>query len=335
MSVPSRGLLSIIDERIAPIEEIPMPNVTENLPSGCAICGKERGCQLCPDCLAISYCGPHHKGIHRQTHKAICDAVKNERIHLESTQDRVLITPAQCILPLFLQRIHTRESLEAQLEFYDRPITQFLLGDPPFDCMSLSSLARLNKDQRLYDLVKSMCAPITPIQGFEQQNIFESIDYILMAPRSCVTLRDNTLVIIVCITFLKIKLLLDLIRLYETIMVIGPKLPLELLNLILQNIPRSPSVTANKGILTNKDLPTKIFDLQSQVNILYKEADRLNPHIWRPFVTHDPNDPIEHCDKIMGDALWEAKLIFVYFSYYAFETPGAVAFIKQKFQSEI
>lgn len=67
-----------------------------------------------------------------------------------------------CALTIYLQRIYTTRSVRAQIDFhehYTSICSEYRYASPgySFGCMSLSLLARLNEDQKLYDSIENPC----------------------------------------------------------------------------------------------------------------------------------------------------------------------------------
>lgn len=62
--------------------------------------------------------------------------------------------------------------------------------------------------------------------------------------------------LILCLTFLKVRLLLDLMRLDTTTQIIGSKFPREILDLIIFHVPLSKTVTDNRSIMYSNDITT-------------------------------------------------------------------------------
>ncbi|KAJ5730181.1 uncharacterized protein N7483_004689 [Penicillium malachiteum] len=209
-------------------------------------------------------------------------------------------------------RIHNVEATETQLEHL-----MDMLRLCHSDNMGLRSLVpalmlRLNKDQRCYDFIKWWATdrpgydwgdtdlPYLDING---ANPFESVNqhvgaFVVLSPT-------------VSLTLLKIKLLLDLMKIGHSTSTVGPKVPREILNLIQTSIPQGP------------------LKLKGQIDQLYEKTDAANAYFWPHLVNpgHDLGDrPAAYS---MGSV--EEMTLALQWTYAAWtETPGAIDFLKAK-----
>lgn len=81
------------------------------------------------------------------------------------------------------------------------------------------------------------------------------------------------------LTLLKVKLLLDLMRRNAALAIAGRRLPEELLQKVLDNIPPSPIIQPNKAIMSAADLSPVIKEMENQVEHLYVMIEIMDPLI--------------------------------------------------------
>ncbi|KAJ5621183.1 hypothetical protein N7528_005966 [Penicillium herquei] len=229
-------------------------------------------------------------------------------------------------------RIHNVEATEAQLEHL-----MDMLRLCRSDNMGLRSLVpalmlRLNKDQQCYDFIKWWATDRDdydwgdtdlPYLDIKDADPFEPVAQYVKA---FVDLGHT-----VSLTLLKIKLLLDLMKIRDSTSTVGPKVPREILNLIQNAIPQSPLVRENRMIMgrEEQDRLTYIERLKGQIDQLYEKTDNANPYFWPHLLNpgHHLND--KPASYSMGSV--EEMTLALQWTYAAWtETPGAIDFIKAK-----
>ncbi|CAI7669275.1 unnamed protein product [Penicillium pancosmium] len=242
-------------------------------------------------------------------------------------------------LPVFLQRINTTQSVRAQVEYYEHfsSIYAHNFSATPcyeFGCIILPLLARLNQDQNLHDSVKNLCTTGTIHGLIRDADILEPIEFFVQACEGSTS--QMTADLILSFAFLKTKVLLDLTRLDAATTTIGSKFPQEIMDLILLGVPLSNTVTDNRAIMESNDLSAIITNLSSQVDIMYTMAHKQNKYFWRKLALHDPNDPlvgIPTAEEMANRGHEFARGLFLRHAHHWFQTPGAIAPIKQKIES--
>ncbi|CRL28900.1 unnamed protein product [Penicillium camemberti] len=138
---------------------------------------------------------------------------------------------------------------------------------------------RLDEDDEVYGFIKSwylwegsenhpggQMAP-TPIKN---PDILEDVEFFLSIEARFMDGTD-TVTFLLCLTLLKIKILLDLKDLHQARQAVGPKVPQEVLDEILAKIPRSSSIKANRHVMSSPDLSAEIVKLDAQVDALQED----------------------------------------------------------------
>ncbi|KAJ5733351.1 hypothetical protein N7493_002137 [Penicillium malachiteum] len=219
-------------------------------------------------------------------------------------------------------RIHNVEATEAQLEHLMN-----MLRLCRSDTMGLRSLVpalmlRLNKDQERYDFIKWWAMdrddydwedtdlPYLDIKGADP---FESVDQHV---KDFVVLSHT-----VSLTLLKIKLLLDLMKIRDSTSTVGPK----------NTIPQSPLVCENRMIMGGEDQDrlTYIERLKGQIDQLYEKTDSANSYFWPHLL--NPGHHLNDKSSAYSMGSMEEMTLALQWTYAAWtETPGAIDFIKAK-----
>ncbi|KAJ6015059.1 hypothetical protein N7540_009650 [Penicillium herquei] len=286
----------------------------------------------------MPYCGRAHQTDHRQLHTQICVLYHAagplyyrcwSLLGFYPTRDyiRARFAPTEAI-----SRIHNVEATEAQLEHL-----MDMLRLCHSDNMGLRSLVpalmlRLNKDKQCYDFIKWWATdrpdydsgdtdlPYLDINGADP---FESVDQHVKA----FVILSHT----VSLTLLKIKLLLDLMKIRHSTSTVGPKVPREILNLIQTSIPQSPLVRENSSIMGGEDQDrlTCIERLKGQIDQLYEKIDSANAYFWPHLV--NPGHHLGDRPEAYSMGSVEEMTLALQWTYAAWtETPGAIDFIKAK-----
>ncbi|CAI7565964.1 unnamed protein product [Penicillium pancosmium] len=313
----------------------PLPKVTEILQSGCAICGEE------------------------EAHREICEAIRWERETLEraeaplkavngpdSLDPLIIISPLMgpmesellaaihhCSLPYLLQRVPTVKSVYAQIDYYEtmgRVISPF---NPEIQFACLPLIARLSDDQVLYDTVICLCRHGELDGCVLNADVLSPINFLVQACQFSFR-GQATIDLVLAMAFLKVKLLTDLIRLNEATLVLTPRLPREIVDDILNYIPRSGAVLANPTLMRSKDLSLEIAKLENQVDFLVKDVHRQNAYFWPKLVSHNADGPVidkPGVNELTNIPLLNARRLFTHHAYHWFQTPGAVDMVRQQY----
>jgi hypothetical protein len=132
----------------------------------------------------------------------------------------------------------------------------------------------------------------------------------------------------IAITFLKIKLLLDLKRLEESAAVLSAKLPQELVDLIQSFVPHSPIVAGNRELILGDRRHEAIKKLEGEIQILWMATKLRNQHFWPNLLNPDRDSTLQP-DRNHWGTVEEARAVrmSVYDAWR--ETPGAIDFLRK------
>lgn len=244
---------------------------------------------------------------------------------------------ARLVLANKMEMIHTVESAEGQLEHY-MDMLRLSRGDN----MGIRNVVpglmlRLDKDQECYDFIKwwslvhktprdDWGVTDMPYLDIKNADVFEPVDY---SNQRFYDLCHST-----CLIILKIKLLLDLEKLQQSTSYLGTKVPREILDLIQTYILQSPILRENPQ-LTSEDgekLAARVDDLKAQIDGLFDMIHIENKHFWPALADPDLHLQARPKEYIPG-SLSEVDFCLQYTYSAMTETPGALDFIKDKFQS--
>ncbi|KAJ6024756.1 hypothetical protein N7540_005553 [Penicillium herquei] len=292
-------------------DRTPLPGASEGLLSGCAVCGQKEGIRICSACRVVAYCGEEHQRAHRATHRFVCNGIKTEQDTLEAAEANLIgsghVVNTLPMLPgmnpnvqqlfdtywhsplfIYLRRINTVRSVEAQKQYFLRCDSLLFARSLEFRFAALEATAGLEQDQELYYSIKSLCVSPMFHRCFEHEDVLEPIDFMIYTPNSF--WYDRILDLLILMKFFKVKLLLDMMRLDVARKALAPMLPLEIVDMILSNVPQSPTITANRKIINSTDLKLEITTLAKQIDILIAEVRARNSLFWKKLATHNPKD---------------------------------------------
>ncbi|RHZ54861.1 uncharacterized protein CDV56_107074 [Aspergillus thermomutatus] len=238
------------------------------------------------------------------------------------------------VLAYTMSRIRTVESLEAQLDHH-LDLLRLCRGDSMNVRGRVPALMlRLDKDQKCYEFLK-WHAVIASEENWEpthwnlsylnikKADAFESIELFVAG--------FPDLYRIVALTLLKIKLLLHLMRLEETALVLSPKLPPELVDLIQSFVPRSPIVAGNRELVYGATRQPAIEKLEIEIDVLCMATNLRNVHFWSSLLNPERNSTVKPNHHHWG-TVEEARAIIMSVYDAWDETPGAIDFIRKKSQ---
>jgi hypothetical protein len=97
---------------------------------------------------------------------------------------------------------------------------------------------------------------------------------------------------------MKLKLLFDLQALDTTTKVVGPKVPLEILDNIRFYVPSSSVILANPELLRSNDHSATIVILQQQTRSLYKKATEVRVHLTKELKQNDRHSIVSRHIKL-------------------------------------
>ncbi|PYI07748.1 hypothetical protein BO78DRAFT_442659 [Aspergillus sclerotiicarbonarius CBS 121057] len=329
----------------------------KTLPSGCGVCGKMKNLKRCSECNVVPYCSTEHKALDHPNHKIPCELIQSYRDDLEPLEEdsdssgesgsysddsdaewyiggSLIPTPLARIR--VLPDIYHVESVVAQLDnSFD------ILGN----CMHMTHcknsripqqvpqlMLRLGRDEDCYGFVKHAtkkegdlcrnehCSHTLLLDYPRNDNPFEPLNY------SDEKFLDPSHTI--ALTLLKVRLLLDLRRMEECEVAVGPKVPTEILFMIQSYVPFSSIVSNSKEFLKSKARREKIKTLDIQIEDLYKRVKKDDKNFWVLLVGPDSRQvaDVDPCPK----GRWWMRILLNENSVSWAETPGAIDVIKAK-----
>lgn len=328
-------------------------------PRCCAVCGTTEKPRRCVRCKVEFYCSPEHQKKHYPIHKDDCRSVANAKSNADAEEQKLRSLPenvfetsvgrfwgiretrdymlARHDVFQALAKIKTQDSMQMQVDLLMDLLRLCRSDNMRVRRMVPAPMQQLGHDQDCYDFIKwygttgqradydwdDMSLGFLDIKNADA---FEPVDYMC---GGSVALNH-----IAQLTLLKIKLLLDLKGLQNSIRAVGEKVPVEVLNLIQTKIPLSSIITGNKKILYRRDHTETIEKLATQVETLYSTGTTANKYFWPGML-----DPEKHLDKLLSrlpasemysPGSVEEMIVSVLYNYETwFETPGAIDVIKE------
>ncbi|KAJ5921720.1 hypothetical protein N7454_009194 [Penicillium verhagenii] len=336
------------------------------LPKGCAMCGKTDTLLRCSACKVLTYCGRDHQTQHRPAHKFACNDVKKARqVSDQAKQDLInnptflndnpfvhhvgnfwKLTETRPYMLSLSRLIHAMQpmqhadSLQAELD-----CLMDMLRLCPGDNMGIresvpGAMIRLNKDQECYDFLKWWETRARDDNAkyldIKNADILESVDFVRSK-------RCGELSMALSLMLLKIKFLLDLIKLQEiegkiTEMKAGIQSgalkdspPPHVMEEFFANFRgtglASPAMRARADLLDGRDLSPKINALKQQIDKLYDVIDNQNKHVWPAM--NDPDKVLaQEPTNVFAMGSEEEMILALHQTWDAWaEIPGSIEFI--------
>ncbi|KAI1820724.1 hypothetical protein F4861DRAFT_521980 [Xylaria intraflava] len=308
----------------------------------------------CGGCRAFRYCGREHQVAHRPQHKSACSKVKNARAKLDREDHKVrnatedFMTPANAFethVGRFWGLLHTRDYMRARLVLAERLVSLGTLEGVSeglehmrdmmrlcrSDNMGIRSIVpvimlRLDLDQECYDFVKwwATCDPngtydwgdmTLPYLDTHGADVFENPTFLLG--------KYSALNCIVALLILKLKLLVDIRNLKIARKVLARRqLPLELRDLIEQNVVRSP-LSAKFHKESYASLLEIEMKLMYHARLLGACIDENNDNFM--FNLFEPEQALGDTPDFYSHGSWEEMVLSMQYSYAAWwETEGVL-----------
>lgn len=328
-------------------------------PRCCGLCGTTEKTRRCVRCRVMFYCSREHQTEHYPTHKPACRGVSDAEDSADEEEEELRLKPPDMFFPenvfetsvghfwgIFetrdymrarfavveaLQEIKTRDSVEMQLTHL-RDLMRLCRSDNMgVRDMVPALMLRLGQDQNCYDFIKWYMTTGTRDDydwgdmslGFldiKDADAFEAAAYLCG--------QWNALNHTIQATLLKVKLLLDLKALQNSVIAVGEKVPAEILDGIQANILLSPIIAENKGILQRRDHTEAIEKLTAQINVLYKGVIKSNKHFWPALLK--PGKHLGARPGVYSPGNVEEMQLSLMYNYDSWiETPGAIDVIKE------
>ncbi|KAJ5246354.1 hypothetical protein N7468_001337 [Penicillium chermesinum] len=344
------------------------------LPTGCPLCEKAEHLRRCSGCRILQYCGQDHQRQHWPEHKSACNGVRQARKSVEASKQALINNPVfkdddpfvnhignfwkiretrpyMTEMSKFSQKIRMirhADAVQAELDTY-MEILRLCPGDNMGVRGSVpGALLRLNRDQDCYDFIKWYetldwnSDYVTNFLNIKNADVFEPVDFVR---------KNFGLTQRVCLILLKIKLLIEILKLQNMdgyldqakadYQANGDKEapPPELLNAYLKEH-RNKAITsqalrARDDLVNGQELSNQIDTLKKQIDELYDIIDEQNKHMW-PAMSN-PEEALNRgpagafmlgSDEEMRITLNETILAWL-------ETPGAIQFINFKIHGRL
>jgi hypothetical protein len=322
----------------------------------------------CARCKVMLYCSREHQKWDYENHKPACSAVAHSKMHLDDEEQKLRSEPGddfsmppnpfETAVGLFWGILGTRDYMRARFAYIDSMKDIYTFDSVQIqlehaqdmirlcwsDNMGIRDyvpplLLRLDRDQECYDFIKWWCTEEArdnrewldtgvghlDIQG---ANAFEPVTDLLG--------KYSDLGLINALALLKTRLLLDLQALQNSAGIPSlQELPREIFDAIRSHMPRSSIVRQDRALRERQSFTADIRELESQVHHLYAYIHDANHHFWSVLLY--PGSLLEKEERpgyySMGtieDAQY--KLGCSYDAW--FETPGAIAVIKAKYDAD-
>ncbi|CAG8898268.1 unnamed protein product [Penicillium egyptiacum] len=341
--------------------------VAKELPSGCGVCGQEEGLLICSGCKVLSYCGRDHQVADRPAHKSACSAIRRARVKMEEEEQILRNHPGDFMMPAdpftnsagnfwsvlgtrdymrarfalveAMTQVDNAQSVKAQLDHFMDMLRLCRSDNMGVRDLVPGLMLRLNKDQECYDFIKwwevvsdnpryDWGNTDLPYLDIKNADIFEPVE------RFCGQFPD--LSHLSCLCLLKIKLLLEVMRLGQSTASLGPVVPREILDLIQSSIPQIPAVCVSHDIMSgDSDVRETMVDkLKAQIDAVFNAVEEANEHFWPSLI--DPDLDLTEIPESYSAGTVEEMILVLRYNYDAWtETPGAIDFIKAEVDGDI
>ncbi|KAL8676592.1 MAG: hypothetical protein Q9186_006908 [Xanthomendoza sp. 1 TL-2023] len=331
--------------------------------SRCSVCSttinKDAKLFRCAGCSVLHYCSRDHQVVHWNEHKRACNAIRKARQSLDKEEQKLRAHPGDFMTPpnlfeecvghfwgIFETRNYMRSRyalVEALLEIKNyaaveaaqdhiRDILRLCRSDNMGTRDLLPALClRLGRDQECYDFCKWYATTGSECKydwgnmdlGFldvKDADVFESL------PNGFLS-RYGNLSLTVAVTLLKIRLLLDL-RALQNSMILRRKVAPEILDIVRSQLVTT-LILGNSKIMNSADQRPAVRDLEKQVQMLYSRVGAHNKQFWPALL-----NPRKHLGAqphaYSAGSLEEMQMVLNH-SYDSWkETPGAIEVIRTR-----
>ncbi|KAJ5736266.1 uncharacterized protein N7483_001391 [Penicillium malachiteum] len=125
-------------------------------------------------------------------------------------------------------------------------------------------------------------------------------------------------------------------RLDAATLALRPRIPVDIVDLILPQIPESTLVTEIPSMMRcNKDHSLEIATLNLQIDFLFLEVDKLNPYFWMMLATCAGDSVLDEPTQEENKRyLQQTKVPLRRNAPYWVKTPGAIEFLKEKLMNQ-
>ena len=314
---------------------------------------------ICQACKIIHYCGRDHQVAHRPAHKESCNAIKKTQAMLDREESKLRSHPGDFMTPPHLFEEHagyfwgiheTRAYMRARYALVEAllKVNTYAAAHAAHahlmdmlrlcrgDNMGVRDLVpalklRLGRDQECYDFCKWWATTgqesrydwgdmSNPYLDIKNADVFESPHGLFIREYGSLSHSSAT-------TLLKIRLLLDLRALQNSLM-IGNKVPQEVLDSVRGELVSGSVIADNKGIMDAKDQAPLIERLEIQVRDLYGAVQKSNRYFWQALL--EPGKHLSARPEAFSHGSVEEMQLVVQYGLGAWtETPGALGVVRE------
>ncbi|KAK2599666.1 hypothetical protein N8I77_011400 [Diaporthe amygdali] len=336
-------------------------------PRQCQVCHKRSDIQRCGGCKVVYYCSREHQVSDRRSHKGGCTAVKKALADLVREEDQLRNMPGDGFsMPHnvfeegaghFWGILGTRNYMRARYGVVDNMLMHFfdtidavqtsldnlidMLHLNRCDDMGLNTIApalylRLGRDQECYDFLKwwstaenydwdDMDAPYLDVKGAD---VFEPPEA-SWTSQSFWTSQPSDLSHFVCVTLIKVRILLDLQQMQNATRAFQGSMPRELIDKVRGQELVSSVVASRQDIVqaSAEETAELVQLVKKQVKTLFDTVSRVSPTFWSLLV--DPDSVPSNRPKAYSLGSMEVAFVTLTYNYGSWkETPGSIEVIK-------
>ncbi|KAF2652436.1 hypothetical protein K491DRAFT_681362 [Lophiostoma macrostomum CBS 122681] len=334
--------------------------VADRIITGCAVCDSRVNLIRCDACKWVDYCSDEHQKAHESAHSSICEKIEITQAALGAEDTKLrdhLKNPFRRRVRGFMSYLNVTEDhrraqnqyLNALLETQTQIATKAALGhmedmlrlDPkdelfPVKHRTIPALyLRLGQDQQCYDFCRwwlvndsrgslfDFMRPRSAIIDTRDSDAFETLEFLNILSTGD---HNPSLSLVVAVTLLKIRLLLDMHSLKHT----RPYMklvPPEILFQIQHYATLGDITIRNRSRLEREDDQLLMTELKAQIIQLYEWVHKAKSSLWETLVSSEYRQPT------MAEVEEEDSHRVVQYNYRAWaETPLALDVIRAIFK---
>lgn len=198
-------------------------------------------------------------------------------------------------------------------------------------------MLRLDEDQDCYNFIHWwLTTGKSPSYDWKDDTApyLDHVDVDAFEPVNRFCTPDIDIDFVVATTLLKVKLSIDLKNL-RTSQELKSKLPLEIVHLVRDSIPRSNIILSCSKKMHQANYDLDIAKLDKQIDVLVEMGQKVNPFIWRAYMRAYHHDTTEYPTSISSSQhMREAKKVLEYSLPTWKETDGAIDYIASRYKTE-
>ncbi|KAJ4350971.1 hypothetical protein N0V95_004255 [Ascochyta clinopodiicola] len=344
-------------------QEPPMAfHVSRELALGCTApgcsCTSLDGLSRCTGCRAALYCGREHQHADRPAHKVACSTIKRATLAYQEAERKLRDKKGDDILqqgpPKFwnsdasqpyirarfalvesLLLVNTETAVSTALEHLVAMLQLSRRDNMGMRDLVPALFLRLRKDQQAYDFCKWW---VTVAQEGEYGWAEKTSHYldtkdadVFEDPRAFIRDATVSLSLVVSVTLVKLRLLMDLLALQRDRQIAAPKLPSEITDQGFVHC-TSSIIQYQRRVLEREEQTLNTTMLRKHVEQLFAAVRQSNTHFWPALVrpgSHLQARPLVHGS---GDIGHMQVLLRVNYKAWA-ETKGAIEAVEEMLQS--